>query len=350
MNILVENIGMIRQSNIEINGITVIAGSNDTGKSTIGKVLFATIKSLNIIRSKKNPDIGRTLATWFNLTFDGNATFDTGKICFSENTAKIELGIKNNNNKHRITVNSLEEVNNIPFTDATFIHTPIVFDLSSFFVKILSIKNNMDTYDIFSNQRKKMKLDFGFSYPVTLWDLHNKIYQDNPFPNSGKSSNLAGQIKKIMGGEIKKNYGKLSFEKNVKNGIFNIEISNTAFGIKSFGVLQLINNNGYLTKKNLLIIDEPENHLHPEWQLKYAQILVELARTGVCILVNTHSPYMLQAINKYSNENKIVKNKTKFYLAQTLKNDWQSEIIDKTENLNDIFIRLAKPLQDITWG
>lgn len=59
---------------------------------------------------------------------------------------------------------------------------------------------------------------------------------------------------------------------------------------------------------------------------------------------------MLQAINKYSNENKIVKNKTKFYLAQTLKNDWQSEIIDKTENLNDIFIRLAKPLQDITWG
>lgn len=36
----IKNIGKFNEAKIEIKGITVIAGPNNTGKSTIGKFLF----------------------------------------------------------------------------------------------------------------------------------------------------------------------------------------------------------------------------------------------------------------------------------------------------------------------
>ena len=40
MKLELENVGKISLANIELNGITVIAGENNTGKSTIGKMFF----------------------------------------------------------------------------------------------------------------------------------------------------------------------------------------------------------------------------------------------------------------------------------------------------------------------
>ena len=52
MRIYLNNIAKIKEANIEINGITVIAGENDTGKSTIGKALFSLFHSLLFIDKK----------------------------------------------------------------------------------------------------------------------------------------------------------------------------------------------------------------------------------------------------------------------------------------------------------
>ena len=41
MFIQIENVGKVREAAIEIDGITVIAGENNTGKSTVGRTLFA---------------------------------------------------------------------------------------------------------------------------------------------------------------------------------------------------------------------------------------------------------------------------------------------------------------------
>jgi hypothetical protein len=41
------NIGIIKEACIEFGGLTVIAGENDTGKSTVGKLLYSIIKSIN---------------------------------------------------------------------------------------------------------------------------------------------------------------------------------------------------------------------------------------------------------------------------------------------------------------
>ncbi len=53
MQINIKNIGKIRETNITIKGITVIAGKNDTGKSTVSKALHCFFNSLYNVEEKK---------------------------------------------------------------------------------------------------------------------------------------------------------------------------------------------------------------------------------------------------------------------------------------------------------
>lgn len=43
MLIQIKNIGKAQEATIKIDGITVIAGKNNTGKTTIGRMLFAIV-------------------------------------------------------------------------------------------------------------------------------------------------------------------------------------------------------------------------------------------------------------------------------------------------------------------
>lgn len=47
MQLTLKNVNLIRDAHINLNGLTIIAGENDTGKSTIGKLLFTIIKAFN---------------------------------------------------------------------------------------------------------------------------------------------------------------------------------------------------------------------------------------------------------------------------------------------------------------
>ena len=59
----VKNIGKIRHADVKLDGITVIAGENNTGKSTIGKMLFCVFNSFymkeNEIRHQRLKSIRR---------------------------------------------------------------------------------------------------------------------------------------------------------------------------------------------------------------------------------------------------------------------------------------------------
>ena len=45
MRVEISNLAKIKKLNAKVDGITVIAGENNTGKSTVGKVLFALFNS-----------------------------------------------------------------------------------------------------------------------------------------------------------------------------------------------------------------------------------------------------------------------------------------------------------------
>ena len=52
MKLSIKNFAKIKNADITIDGITVIAGENNTGKSTVGKILFSLFNSLSNVNEK----------------------------------------------------------------------------------------------------------------------------------------------------------------------------------------------------------------------------------------------------------------------------------------------------------
>ncbi|MDE5675665.1 MAG: ATP-binding protein, partial [Muribaculaceae bacterium] len=93
-------------------------------------------------------------------------------------------------------------------------------------------------------------------------------------------------------------------------------IDELATGMKSFAYLLRLLENGYLDSETLLIIDEPEAHLHPQWIFKFAKILVLLnKKLGVKIMIASHNPDMVAAISAISEAEGSSAN-TNFYQAE----------------------------------
>lgn len=50
MRLKLRNVLKIKNADIEIGGLTVLTGENDSGKSTVGKILFSILKAANNAR------------------------------------------------------------------------------------------------------------------------------------------------------------------------------------------------------------------------------------------------------------------------------------------------------------
>ncbi len=146
--------------------------------------------------------------------------------------------------------------------------------------------------------------------------------------------------------------GELSDDGNTVNYVYKtdklqdgLEVVNLSTGMKNFVILKQLLLNGQIDENGIVILDEPEIHLHPEWQLKFAEIIVLIQKEfGIHILLNTHSPYFLNAIEVYADKYGIA-DKCSYYLTEG-KGD-RTEIEDVSENIERIYAKLARPLQDL---
>ncbi len=147
------------------------------------------------------------------------------------------------------------------------------------------------------------------------------------------------------------NDGSMHFLKDERRFVYQehdekIPLCNVASGIKSIALLELLARNGYFHGSTCVIIDEPETHLHPEWQIKMAELLVTLVKnTGVKILVNTHSPYFVEAVRVYS-ETMDAEELTKFYHV-TINDTFSSSLTDVTDDISPIYEALAQPYRTL---
>lgn len=97
-----------------------------------------------------------------------------------------------------------------------------------------------------------------------------------------------------------------------------LDLFNCATGLKSFSILQMLFQNGSLNSKTLLVLDEPEAHLHPQWIVEYARLVVRLHKLiGAKFLIASHNPDMVRAI-KYVAEHELENSsdRVSFYIAR----------------------------------
>ncbi len=47
---------------------------------------------------------------------------------------------------------------------------------------------------------------------------------------------------------------------------------------------------------NVLIVEEPESHLHPEMQVQFTRQLAGLVKAGIRVIVTTHSEWVLEEL------------------------------------------------------
>ncbi len=415
MELSLKNIGKIDTAVVEINGITVIAGENNTGKSTVGKALFAIFNSFyNIDRqilNQRKESINKVLDLIFiNSIINVNSLFDD-KLDY--NKQFISNDIIKNIDVYRVDNSKLKDMifNNIPdYNESSQYYTDIDIYINRI-IEIINISNdeifqsllkenfdkefNGQISNIFSDDFGEIKLKIK-NQVVTIKikdkdiiNIENSIslnteivYIDDPFVldetlYSGinsilysdhrnhlksklsrineKNTNIIDKI--IINNKFEKIYEKINIvcsgdiikDKNYKFNYKNkntekvIDLRNLSTGLKTFVILKMLLLNGTISYNGTIILDEPEIHLHPEWQLLFAEIIVLIHKEfKMHILLNTHSPYFLRAIQVYSAKYDVA-DKCKYYLSE-VDND-KASIFDVTNDIEKIYVKLSRPLQ-----
>ncbi|MCD8416521.1 AAA family ATPase [Tenacibaculum finnmarkense genomovar finnmarkense] len=422
MRLRVQNIGIIDTADINIDGITVITGKNDSGKSTVGKVLYSIIRALNNDDSSFNEEkfhfIDAKIDEIFNILArakysnknDSLTISDIIKFFFENKMNKFKKDyddvfldlflIKVNEKIQKISNLSLKETilkinqeieskKNISIDSTQFLNFELTEyfklefgnQISNFFLdkkSFAEINTNIDTSLFAINDNKvslekkprnfpyknvlfiesplflnKKRADFSFNslrdkrnhlnYSINKKEISKDIFSDN----SDKTQHLKKLIQEVIGGDFSYNEkDEIIFNKNGHN----FSLNNVATGLKTFGAIQLLIDNGSLNTDTLLIIDEPEVHLHPTWQVKFAEILVRLSKEfAIPMILTSHSPYFIEALEAYSIKYHF-EDSTDFYFAQKDEKGESSKIININNNLNIVLDSISEAyytLQDI---
>ena len=118
-------------------------------------------------------------------------------------------------------------------------------------------------------------------------------------------------------------------------------------GIKEIGIIQLLLQNNKLKENTFLIMDEPESCLHPQWEIKFAEILVLLAKEfNIHIYLNSYSAMFIEAISLYAQYYDLIKN-TNFYLTQKQDNGLYNFKNINPKNMGEVYENLTKPYDEL---
>jgi len=390
-----ENFRAVNKADIIINGITVVAGENSSGKSSISKLLYflyKTVSNYDLLVKKKLFQNLRNVTKFLDIVQQElrlNAKDKSAGEDFRQKTSDLKKSLYSSEYLEDELINWIEIVDRIEslykssdVKSAKFIRTSvrlkyIVNDIlklkddgddiivsfskikelieSRFKTAISNIKSRPTS--LFKEELKlvfsegdlpkkfevleydDMIVSFDQNHLSIPYSIQNAIYIDTPMMISvaddhnvhwtdlnelllkkGNDENLFTQLisNEIIKGDafIEEGiYSENDFKfKRSDGAMFNL--LDVATGIKSFSILQVLLKNGSLTDKTLLIIDEPESNLHPQWIIEYARIIVMLNKIlGIKFFLATHNPDMVSAI-RYISEKEETLEAVNFYLAE----------------------------------
>ncbi len=441
MHFSIKNLGIVKSAEIELNGLAVLTGYNDCGKSFIGKMIYSIITTIKnavlyeedaridqiaynlnrvkIFRYRVSPPNVRVTGLTFNLDSlhggidDRLSQFklhDSERLLDLINTYKIETleelerfnqknsrikkedlpSIKIEIEKHFELINTLinasynDEILYINYFQTVIINEMFggeinslmnddalemkIIEGSTILLSLLIEHNRITSFKYKAIELPLFKtdcilietptflvLDKYFlpiahsqfrerDLPLQYQDLLLKIFNKNKttYPASYQATE---DIQKIIGGNVAYDATEreIVFDRNDNS---RIGILNVATGIKSFGLLQTLFSNGYLNPDTILIIDEPEVHLHPAWEVAYAKIILGLINEGISIIISTHSSYILSTLNKYSKDMNL-EDKVHYYYGQKESTANVSIFNEFDLKDNPIWKTMSKPMRDL---
>lgn len=154
----------------------------------------------------------------------------------------------------------------------------------------------------------------------------------------------------VIHGRLRQRKDKIVFEEAGTSEGRDVSIINMASGMKSMASIIRVIENGTLQRGGLLVIDEPESNLHPQWQVDFARFLVLLHRDlGIRLLLTTHSPYFLKAIQTYS-DLAGVGPQCRYYQMLPDEGLGGFRSHDRTLNARPIFESMAEPYARLRYG
>lgn len=291
----INNVGSINHANMDIGRINVIGGKNCTGKSTTSNLLYCFLRAIS---SENDSTIKELLKSEFDITgpqdYNDNAGIYSSDFSCTFDFKNFEFSKKGN------------------------------LDITKVFY--------FDSFSLFDNKTGGTY----FLEHVKSLEAALEITEDN----NNADLEVEKLIKEILGGEIKKENGELFFVR--ENGI-KTHMKNTSSGVKQVAIIQTLLNNNELEPNSFLIMDEPEVNLHPEWQIKFAKILVLLVKElDLSIYIASHSPFFIEAIELYSQYYDLIDD-SYFYLTQKAEG-YQYDIMPvDSNNLEAIYRNLGQP-------
>ncbi len=470
MEIKLENIGLIKDSTIRLDGLTVITGENNSGKTTVGKAIYALVEGVSnlaeraerdqvhfvnvkldyikdlfepFIFSSRHPEHTEKIFTdmpmlchlaisnWgytrrFPESFDSKQfarelhkeltafsidSIDFHSMYFKENwiisikykdEEEIKTGFQETVQEAITTLEkmfevisqdselidyargSINETLNVEFHEQI---QPVLYDVEKSRIEVSNDGAMMFAFDIAGN--KVLKSDapvfFGIPYKRALF-VDNPLLLDstpanrtrqNPFLQMPiddsylnksriirhedklrsmlRTPSDATVLEKLLAEE---RYDEINTKiSEVISG--NIEMSadgdfyvvkgkrlhftNLATGSKMFSILKILIDKGQIDERTLLVLDEPEAHLHPEWQNKFAEVIVLLVRyLGTNVVLTSHSPNFVMAIDAYMRKYEIT-DKTNFYQTRRME-DGFVEYVDVNDDLGRIYADFSQHL------
>ena len=350
----IKNIGPIHEANIDLGKLNIIGGANSTGKSTSSRLLYCFLFSASkegknyydgMVGAEKS-QMGDSSSSQINQNekymevmleiFQSEFDYSPVDNEYGIGTASFKGEADENNNDFDWTLYVGRDESGTELRqkldDPLFLGNVVYMDSISP-LEVMRLEDNM-----------KMPHHFKSLFDKFRYKSERDVDEDLNLRFSSKITDLIHGRFEYMEDDLDCNGEGFKFERD--NVSFSMKTSSS--GLKQIGSIQMLVNNNQLARNDFLIIDEPEVNLHPEWQVRLAELLVLLVHDlNVTVYVNSHSPHFIEAIEVLSVKYGL-RDETRFYMTSFVEefNKYDFVKLDYS-NLRELYRNLGNPYNEI---